>query len=149
MLVKVTKFDNGIENTSPLWYTKANSKKTEKPMQENGFFKKLKRKFFRFCKNIWKECKSWQTFVILLIVMAVFYSPVWIGYGLYFLFGFTWCLAVATGWILFWAGPFTPFFPICLALALGIKRFIDRKKEKAEAAAKDMENEAVTEMKKP
>ncbi len=78
----------------------------------------------KFLRYVWSECKDWRTFVILLFVMAVVYSPVWLCYMLFALFGFKWCLAVATACLAFWAGPFTPFFPICIAIACGIKKIL-------------------------
>lgn len=89
------------------------------PLLKKGYNKAKK-----FIKYVWQECKDWRTFLILLIVMAVVYSPVWFCYLLYGLFGIKWCLAVATACLAFWAGPFTPFFPICLAITCGIKRII-------------------------
>ena len=77
-----------------------------------------------FLRYVWRECKDWRTLLILLCVMAVVYSPVWLGYLLFGLFGFKWCLAAATACLAFWAGPFTPFFPICIAVACGIKRIL-------------------------
>lgn len=51
---------------------------------------KLKDKFIRFFRWIWKECKDVKTFILLLIVIAVVYSPVWGGYLLSALFGWEW-----------------------------------------------------------
>ncbi len=78
----------------------------------------------RFFRYIWRECKDWRTIPILLVVMTIVYSPVWLCYLLYVLFGLNWCLAVATACLAFWAGPFTPFFPLCIAITCGIKRLI-------------------------
>lgn len=89
-------------------------------------YKRIKDMVVRFCRNIWNECKDWRTLVILLLVIIVVYSPAWGGYLLYGIFGFKWCLAVATTWLAFWAGPMTPFFPLCIAIALGIKKLLNR-----------------------
>ena len=85
---------------------------------------KLKVKAIRFGKYVWTECKDWRTLVLFVIVMVLAYTPVWLGYSLYFLFRWKWCIAMATGYMLFWAGPFTPFIPLCIAITLTIKRVL-------------------------
>lgn len=37
---------------------------------------------------------------------------------------------MATAYLAFWAGPFTPFFPMCIAITLGIRRIVDKIKGK-------------------
>ena len=92
--------------------------------------KKLKDRFINFCRWIWQECKDIKTFILLLGVIAVVYSPVWGGFALYAVFGWSWASIVASTCLVFWAGPFTPFFPICIAITLAIKRWSERRKEK-------------------
>lgn len=87
-------------------------------------FSKLKDKFFSFCRWIWKECKDVKTFLLFLLVIAVVYSPVWGGHLLSAIFGWKWATAMASACLVFWAGPFTPFFPICVGITLSIKRLI-------------------------
>lgn len=89
-------------------------------------FKEKTKKFIDWIKE---ECKDWRTFVIFAIVVAVMYFPTWGGYLLYLIFNWNWCLIVATTSLLFWAGPFTPFFPLCIAITLGIKRLLDLNKK--------------------
>lgn len=72
------------------------------------------------CKNIF----------VLLVVIAVVYSPVWGGYLLSAIFGWTWASVMASTCLVFWAGPFTPFFPICIAITLAIKRWSERRKRR-------------------
>ncbi len=96
-------------------------------------FIKLKNKFIKFCKWVWEECKDWHTVVIFAIVVVVMYSPVWGGYLCHALFHWKWCSVMATAYLAFWAGPFTPFFPMCIAITLGIRRIIDRIKGKDKA----------------
>ena len=83
--------------------------------------RKIKEKSIRFGSWVWQECKDVKTFLLLLLVIAVVYSPVWVGYLLYALFHWKWAAAVASACMLFWAGPFTPFFPICIGITLSIK----------------------------
>lgn len=75
---------------------------------------------------IWlkEECKDWKTFLILICVIIVLHIPVWGGYLLYFLFKWNWCLAMANFLIVFWMGPFTPFFPLAIAITLSIKKIM-------------------------
>ncbi len=93
-------------------------------------FIKLKDKFINFCKWVWNECKDWRTVVIFAVVVVFMYTPVWGGYLCHAIFGWKWCSAVATAYLAFWAGPFTPYFPLCIAITLGIRRLIDKIKGK-------------------
>lgn len=90
--------------------------------------KKLIDKLIKKCKDfilwIWHECKDWRTVLLLGIVITVVYSPVWVCYLLYFIFKWKWCFVVATAILAFWAGPFSPFFVICVSITLAIKRRI-------------------------
>lgn len=90
--------------------------------------KKVKEKLINFFHWLWQECKDRNTFILLLIVVVVMYSPVWGGYLLHGVFGWAWCSAVATAYLLFWAGPFTPFFPVCIAVTLSIKKLTEVRK---------------------
>lgn len=89
-------------------------------------FEKLKNKFINFCKWIWSECKDWHTLVLLIIVVVLMYTPVWGGYLLHFIFDVKWGSAVATAYLAFWAGPFTPYFPLCITITFAIKRLIEK-----------------------
>lgn len=84
--------------------------------------RRAKRKFIRFLMWIMRECKNWQTIVLLLAVAAVMQLPTWGGYLLFWLFGWKWAFAVATVAVIFWAGPFSPFWVICVSITLAIKR---------------------------
>jgi len=96
-------------------------------MKLNEKIKLLWQKFKNFCKGIWDEVKDVKTLILFIIVVIIAYSPVWVGYILYFIFKWKWCLIMATAYLAFWAGPFTPFFPLCIAATLFIKRkFIDK-----------------------
>lgn len=91
-----------------------------------SFFTKMKIKFINFCKWVWSECKDWHTVVIFAVVVVVMYTPVWGGYLCHALFGKKWFSVLATTYLAFWAGPFTPYFPLCIAITLGIKRLIEK-----------------------
>ena len=89
-------------------------------------FEKLKNKFINFCKWVWSECKDWHTLVIFAIVVVLMYAPVWLGYILYFVFKSKWAMGVASAYLVFWAGPFTPYFPLCIAITLSLKKLIEK-----------------------
>ena len=93
------------------------------------FLRGKKAEAIRLCKWIWKECKDWRTFLLFVIVAAVMYIPVWVGYLLHILCNIKWGSVVATAYIAFWAGPFTPFFPLCITITLGIKKIIENRKK--------------------
>ena len=92
--------------------------------------KLLKQKVINFLKWIKKECKDWKTLIVLMCVIIIMYSPVWLGYLLYFIFKWNWCLVMASVTAAFWFGPFTPFFPLCIAITLSIKKIIQFKNKK-------------------
>ncbi len=75
---------------------------------------------------IWTECRDVRTAALLLTVMAVMYFPVWGGYLLHALFGWKTGSVIASACLLFWAGPFTPFFPLCIGITFAIKRQMER-----------------------
>lgn len=86
-----------------------------------------------------EECKDWRTFFILICVIIVLYIPVWGGYLLYFLFKWNWCLTMANLFVAFWAGPFTPFFPLAIAITLSIKKIMRIEKRKNNQKSKNGE----------
>jgi len=78
-------------------------------------------------KRLWNECKNVETLALFFLVVIVLYTPAWGGLFLYAVTGQEWYLAGATSYVLFWAGPFTPFFPLCLAITLGLRRLFLRR----------------------
>lgn len=89
----------------------------------------IRSKIKSFFYWLWQECKNWRTVALLAVVIAVMYSPVWGGFLLHALFGWKWAGIMASAVLLFWAGPMTPFFPLCVAITLAIKRFFQKHKE--------------------
>lgn len=85
-------------------------------------FKKWLARLKAWALKTWHQLDNWQTLILFVIVCAVIYSPVWGGYVLYFLFHWKWAMWMATAVLAFWAAPFTPFFPICIAITLFIKK---------------------------
>ena len=93
----------------------------------------LKERIIRFLRWIWEQCKDWHTVVLLIFVIIVMYFPVWGGYMLYGMFGWGWCAAAASAYMLFWAGPFTPFFPLCIFITLSLKKLLGGRKKCTES----------------
>lgn len=106
----------------------------------NIMMKKIKDKLINFCKWVWSECKDWHTLVLFLVVVFLMYAPVWGGYLLHILFKIKWGSVVATTYLAFWAGPFTPYFPLCIAITLGIKRLFEKRKNNYSNKADENEN---------
>ena len=86
--------------------------------------------------NLWdwlkNECKDWKTLIVLICVIIIMYSPVWLGYLLYFIFKWNWCLVMASVIAAFWFGPLTPFFPLCIAITLSVKKVMQIKNRRGE-----------------
>ncbi len=78
---------------------------------------KLKTSLSSFVNGYGKNVKIGKTVVIFAIVVVIMYSPVWGGYLCHALFHWKWCSVMATAYLAFWAGPFTPFFQ-CALLSL-------------------------------
>jgi hypothetical protein len=91
-------------------------------------FGKFKDKLITFLKWVVAECKDWHTIVLLMIVAAVLFTPVWGGFLLWMLFHIEWGFFVATASIAILIGP-VPFWVISIAITLGIKRLFEKKQE--------------------
>jgi membrane protein implicated in regulation of membrane protease activity len=104
-------------------------------------FNWAKKKIIDFLKWIWQECKDWRTFVLLVIVCIVIGFPVWGGYVLYFITHWEWALIVATALLAFWWLPGAPYFAVCVAVTLAIKRFFERRKEKLLELIEDIKDD--------
>ncbi|MBR3686816.1 MAG: hypothetical protein IKL66_04975 [Clostridia bacterium] len=94
------------------------------------FFNWAKNKIVNFIKWLWRECKDWRTFVLLVIVCIVVGAPVWISGLLGILFNWTWAWAVFAALLAFWWMPGVPYFALCVAITLAIKRFFEKKTAK-------------------
>ena len=109
----------------------------------NNFVRWMKLKLKKLWRYIKSEITDVKTFIIFAIVVAVVYSPVWLCYILYFVFKWKWCFVVASSCLAFWAGPFTPFFPLCIAITLGIKKIMRKvfQKKAEKLAAENVKTE--------
>lgn len=101
-----------------------------------AFFRRVGQKIKSFFKWLWEQLKDWRTLVIFIIVLLVMYFPAYGFYILSIIFKNAWLAGAATICVAFWAGPFTPFFPLCIAITLGIKTiFLKMKQRKAKGLA--------------
>ena len=104
-----------------------------------------KKKIVNLIKWLWRECKDWRTFALLAIVCVVVGSPVWVCGLLGLIFNWAWAWAVFFALLAFWWLPGVPYFALCIAVTLAIKRFFEKRASRraiAEASAKDLdENE--------
>ncbi len=87
----------------------------------------IKRKIINFFKWIWKQVKDWHNLIILAIVAPAFFAlcVFLVALALFFTDGKIHLIIAGSTVIAFWVGPFTPFWPICIAITLGIRKFID------------------------
>lgn len=99
--------------------------------------KKIWNKFKSFLKWIWTQLKDVQTLIIFIIVLAVMYFPAYGFYILSLILNNAMLAYIATVYVAFWAGPFTPFFPLCISITLGIKALINKAKEKKNKTKSD------------
>ena len=84
------------------------------------------------CVWCWKELRDWRTFLIFIIVQLIVGSEVWVPLILGLIFNNKGLLAFAGTMEAFWLLPGTPFIPICIAITIGIKALIDKRKKKKE-----------------
>ena len=110
-------------------------------------FQKLKQKVINFFKWIWSQLKDWHNLGILLVVLLVMTSPIWVCGILGFIYDSATLLGVAGAYFAFWLGPITPFWPLCIAVTLLIRKGIEKnnarkqKKENQDLEEKNDESE--------
>ena len=80
----------------------------------------------------WKELRDWRTCLIFVIVQLIVGSEVWVPLILGLIFNNKGLLAFAGTMEAFWLLPGTSFIPICIAITIGIKALIDKRKKKKE-----------------
>lgn len=95
--------------------------------------KRLK-KFFKYIIN---ECKDLKTLVLFLCWWLICNSPIIVGYVLFFITKNKWHLTYANACLLFWTGPFTPEIPLCVGLAIGTRKIIEKIKGRKKKDAKE------------
>ena len=106
-----------------------NNKETRKNVVADTL-KSLWAKLVKFAKGILRELGDIHNLTIFGIVVLFMSIPIWLLYLLGILLECTPLIAVGTVYWAFWLGPMTPFFPLCVAIALGVRRVIDRYRAK-------------------
>lgn len=88
---------------------------------------------FYYCKTsikrLFKEYFSWKTFILFVFIVLLIGSEVWVPMALGFTFKKPWLIGVGSSCWGFWLLPGTPFFPICAALTIGIRKIQIKRKE--------------------
>ena len=82
----------------------------------------------RLLRYVGSVLKDWRNWLIFAAVYAVMTSPTWAGWLLFLLTGNSWHLTYSSAYMAFWSLPFTPLIPLCIAITLGIRKLIHRKK---------------------
>lgn len=84
------------------------------------------KKIKAFFIKLWEQLKDRTNIIIFVSVLVVVYSPTWLLGVLGIIFKNTVMLGIAGVYALFWAGPFTPFFPMVIALTFFVRKIVDK-----------------------
>ena len=79
---------------------------------------------------LWKQLKDWRNFVIFIIVVMVVSCEVWIPYIFALITKNAWWWTIGSACWAFWLAPFTPFIPLCIAITFGIRKLLNKIKER-------------------
>ena len=90
----------------------------------------LPKKLLNLWKWVWNQLKDLKTFLIFIVVFIVMAAGVWVPYLLAILTGNAWWWGIGSSVWLFWAGPFTPFIPLCVTITLAIKKLFFKRRDK-------------------
>lgn len=82
----------------------------------------------RLLRYVGSVLKDWRNWLIFAAVYAVMTSPTWAGWLLFLITGDSWHLTYSSAYMAFWSLPFTPLIPLCVAITMGIRKLIHRKK---------------------
>ena len=93
---------------------------------------KMKKRFKELLISLWTQLKEKTNLIIFACVLAVVYAPTWLVGLLGIIFQNAGMIAVALAYAVFWAGPFTPFFPIVIAITFTIRKIINKFNDKGE-----------------
>lgn len=102
----------------------------------------------KFFKWVWRECRNWQTVLLLGIVCLVVGSPVWVCGLLWVVFGWAWAGVVCAALLAFWWLPGMPYFGVCVSITIIIKRVYQKYRykhpvEKNNSAGEDAEDKTI------
>lgn len=86
----------------------------------------IKTKIINFFKWLWMQLKDWHNLIVLAVVTIVMTSPIWVCGILGLINNSTILIGIAGGYLAFWLGPATPFWPLCIAITLLIRKILDK-----------------------
>lgn len=86
----------------------------------------MKKRLKDFFVSIWKQLKDRTNLIIFACVLVVVYIPTWLIGLLGIIFQNAGMIAIAVAYAAFWAGPFTPFFPIVIAITFALRKIFDK-----------------------
>lgn len=92
----------------------------------------MKKKIKDFFCSIWEQLKDKTNLIIFTCVLIVIYSPTWLVGLIGVIFQYVSLIAFSISYAVFWAGPFTPFFPIVIAITFTIRKIINKFNNKGE-----------------
>lgn len=87
-------------------------------------------KGINFFKWVWRECRNWQTVLLLAFVCLVVGAPVWVCGLLGLIFNWAWAWAVFAALLAFWWLPGMPYFAVCVSITIIIKRVFQKYRRK-------------------
>ncbi len=105
------------------------------------FFKKVWQKIKSFCIWLFKQLKDKKNICIFIIVFLLLSSEIWFSYAMALITGNKWWWGIGSACWAFWLAPFTPFFPLCIAVTFAVRKIVDKisakrvKNEKKKAKA--------------
>lgn len=86
----------------------------------------MKKKIKEFICSIWKQLKDKINLIIFTCVLIVIYSPTWLVGLIGVIFQDVSLIAFSISYAVFWAGPFTPFFPVVITITFTIRKIINK-----------------------
>ena len=92
--------------------------------------KRLWLKCKAFIRWILKQLKDKMNILIFIIVFLVLSSEVWIPYLLAIITENKWWWGIGSACWAFWLAPVTPFLPLCLAITFGVRKIVDKIRDK-------------------
>ena len=90
----------------------------------------MRKRLKEFFLSVWQQLKDKTNLLIFTCVLIVVYAPMWLVGLLGIIFQNVGMIAFAFAYAAFWAGPFTPFFPIVIAITFAIRKIFDKLNKK-------------------
>jgi hypothetical protein len=87
-------------------------------------------KISQWLRSVWTRLNDKTNLVIFVITIIVTYSPTWLLGPIGFLISSPYLVAIAVGYALFWAGPWTPYWPMVIAITFFVRKLYDKFRRK-------------------